>query len=69
MAWFSVFMVFSLSWWLLLFMVLPFGVETNPNPDSGHDVGAPKYPRLRIKLCITTLLAVIVTALFFNLFI
>ncbi|MEQ8601929.1 MAG: DUF1467 family protein [Marivibrio sp.] len=53
----SGFVVFIILWWLVLFMVLPFGVQRDDNPDAGHDHGAPKFARIGKKMAITTALA------------
>lgn len=47
-------------WWVVLFMVLPFGVRTE-NPEKGHDAGAPQKPYLLRKFIITTVISLFVT--------
>lgn len=37
----SIIVVFLLSWWIILFMVLPIGVRRDESPLEGHDQGAP----------------------------
>ncbi len=46
--------VFIIIWWIILFMVLPWGVSRTENPEAGHDHGAPARPMLVRKLLITT---------------
>lgn len=46
--------VFIIIWWIMLFMVLPWGVSRTENPEAGHDHGAPARPMLVRKLLITT---------------
>lgn len=46
--------VFLIIWWLVLFMVLPFGVRREEEPKPGHDPGAPKPLRIGRKMLITT---------------
>ena len=46
--------VFLILWWVVLFMVLPFGVNRVANPEAGHDPGAPEKPLLARKLLVTT---------------
>ncbi len=46
--------VFIIIWWIMLFMVLPWGVSRTANPEAGHDHGAPARPMLVRKLLITT---------------
>ena len=40
MNWFSGTLVYIVIWWLVLFMVLPFGVKRTENVEAGHDSGA-----------------------------
>lgn len=46
--------VFIILWWLVFFMVLPFGVQRDDTPEEGHDPGAPKLARIGKKMAITT---------------
>jgi predicted secreted protein len=52
--------VYFICWWLVLFMVLPFGVRT-PGPDEdlpeGHADSAPMQPRILLKFAITTVVS------------
>ena len=63
MAWTSISAIFFIVWWLVLFMVLPFGVRKVENPEPGHERGAPAKPMLVRKAIITTVLAAVVTAI------
>ncbi len=54
--------VFLLVWWLVLFMVLPWGVEAQGVNDEGGLPAAPKNPQLKRKLLITTAIAFVVSA-------
>jgi predicted secreted protein len=45
---------FLMIWWVVLFMVLPWGVQRAE--DTGQ-IGAPKIPHLRRKFLITTILS------------
>jgi predicted secreted protein len=52
--------VFTIIWWTVIFMVLPFGVR--PEVDDvqpGHQVGAPANPRLWRKVLITTGISIV----------
>jgi len=49
--------VFVIVWWLVLFMVLPWGIRREEAPEAGHEPGAPANPRIVLKLVITTLIA------------
>ena len=57
MSWFGALVVFTIVWWLVFFVTLPFGVRRIENPEQGHDTGAPEKPRLLIKAAITTAIA------------
>lgn len=63
MDWFSATVVFAIVWWLVLFMVLPFGAQPPADVEKGHADSAPARPRIGIKLLVTTLIAAILTAL------
>ena len=63
MDWFGTAVVFAIVWWLILFMVLPFGAAPPDEIEKGMATSAPARPRLGIKLAITTVLAVALTAL------
>lgn len=63
MGWVSAVVVFVLSWWLIFFMALPFGVRRTEVVDPGHDPGAPERTRLWTKVAVTTALAMAVTVL------
>jgi predicted secreted protein len=63
MSWFSAAMVFVIVWWLVLFMVLPFGAAPPDEVEPGMASSAPARPRLALKFLVTTLIALAVTAL------
>lgn len=54
--------VYIILWWLVLFMVLPFGVQRDEAPEEGHDPGAPKRPGIARKMLITTAIATMLFA-------
>lgn len=56
--------VFIMVWWIVLFAVLPWGVERVKHPEKGHDAGAPKSPSIKKKLLITTLIALVITTVY-----
>lgn len=56
---------YAVCWWMVLFMVLPFGVAPESKPGEGHAPSAPANPRLRRKFKITTLLAIIPAVLIY----
>lgn len=57
--------VFLVIWWLVLFMVLPFGVRRNEDPEEGHDHGAPLKPMLWRKVGATTAITFVLFAIVF----
>lgn len=56
----------TMVWWLVLFIVLPFGVRTE-GAEKGHASSAPQNPHLLRKFIITTVLALFITWLMFYL--
>ena len=61
--------IYFIIWWLVLFLVLPFGIrnahETGETVEEGNEPGAPVNPRLVRKAVITTILATAVFAAFY----
>ena len=57
MGWVTGLAVYFIIWWLVLFMVLPFGVQARGDTSEGHDPGAPLKPRILKKMGATTLIA------------
>jgi predicted secreted protein len=52
--------VYFVLWWIVLFTVLPFGVQSQGERGDvvpGSDPGAPALPRLGLKLLCTTLVS------------
>jgi predicted secreted protein len=56
MQWLGSIFIYMVLWWVVLFVVLPMGVQRQENPEPGHDPGAPKSLNLKRKLLITTLI-------------
>lgn len=50
-------LVFVVVWWVVLFAVLPWGVETDAAPPPGAAASAPRTPRIAKKMLITTLIS------------
>ena len=48
-------------WWLIFFMVLPFGAAPEEHPLPGNVESAPARPHLLRKALITTVLALLAT--------
>ena len=63
MTWLGAAVIFAIVWWLILFMVLPFGAAPPDEVEPGMATSAPAKPRMGVKLAITTVLAACVTAL------
>ena len=57
--------VFLILWWVVMFMVLPFGVNRVEAPEEGHDPGAPEKPLLVRKLLATTGITAILFGIIF----
>ena len=66
MSLFELAMIYAVSWWLVLFMVLPWGVRMAEKPAVGHAASAPVAPRIRRKLAITSVLALAVPLIAFT---
>mgnify|MGYP006426830323 CR=1 FL=1 len=56
---------FFLIWWVVLFMVLPWGNRPSDEPESGHAPSAPANPRLGRKFMITTLISSVLLGLLY----
>ena len=57
--------IYFIIWWLVLFIVLPFGVRSQHEAGDvtlGTEHGAPERPQLARKFAITTAIAAIVFA-------
>ncbi|MGH6961046.1 MAG: DUF1467 family protein [Dongiaceae bacterium] len=60
MTWLSGISIYALIWWVVLFMVLPWGVRVPDDPEPGHASSAPTNPRLLIKAIATTIVSLII---------
>ena len=67
MTWFEGTVAFIIIWWMVLFMVLPWGVRPPEaeEVEKGHATSAPKQPRLWKKVLVTTGIAVVVWGVVF----
>ena len=52
---------YTVVWWLVFFMALPFGAQPEERPQPGNVESAPARPRLLLKAAVTTVLAGLVT--------
>jgi predicted secreted protein len=59
MGWVTGLAVYFILWWLVLFMVLPWGVRAIDREDvaKGHAASAPVRPRIALKMAVTTVIA------------
>ena len=63
MGWVGGIITFIVIWWIVFFMVLPWGVQRHEEPEPGHDVGAPVTPRIFTKMLVTTAISLVLLAL------
>ncbi len=65
MEWFTGLATYAIIWWLVMFMVLPWGVRRIDPDDlgAGDDHGAPEKPRILLKAAITTVAAAVIFGL------
>ncbi len=69
MNWFEGLVTFAIIWWMVLFMVLPWGVRI-PDPgevEAGHATSAPKRPQLWRKILVTSAISLVLWGLAFAL--
>ncbi len=61
--------VYLIIWWLVFFMVLPFGIvtpeEAGEEPTPGAPASAPVRPRVALKAGITTLIAAVLWGVYY----
>jgi predicted secreted protein len=62
---FEAVVVYIVTWWLVLFMVLPWGVHVADNPEMGHATSAPVKPRLWLKVGVTSAIAAVIWGVIF----
>jgi predicted secreted protein len=60
MSWVTGVLLYVIIWWVVLFMVLPWGARPPEEPETGHEPGAPAKPMLGRKALATFVLAGIV---------
>ena len=58
---FLIVLTFAVIWWIIFYMVLPFGIEKPKNIIQGNDTGAPEKSDLLYKVIVTTILAFLFT--------
>ena len=71
MNWTTALAIYFVAWWIVLFVVLPFGVHSQQEQgvvSPGTDPGAPAVPLLVRKLIWTTIVTTVLCGFFFWLF-
>ncbi len=63
MSWFTTGIIYIIVWWLVLFVVLPFGSQPLDSVQPGTAPSAPARPRIGLKMAITTVIAAVLTVL------
>ena len=64
----NAFLIYILFWWVTLFAVLPLGVRGQAEENDivpGSEPGAPVKPDLKKKFIITTIVSLVLWAIFF----
>ena len=65
MGWITGVAIYFVVWWIVIFMVLPWGVRPVSTEDvaKGHASSAPKRPYMARKLLATTVLAGVISGI------
>ncbi len=53
----EIIVIFVVIWWLVLFTILPLGVQKEDKILGGNDPGAPKNPMLKKKIILTSVIS------------
>ena len=53
---------YLILWWLVFFVMLPFGIERDQDVTFGNDPGAPKKSLVKKKAIISSFVTLILTA-------
>ena len=61
----SILVVFTIIWWLVFFIVLPVGIKPDYEAKEGNMHGSPKKVNIIRKMLITSIVTIILTALYF----
>ncbi|WGF89172.1 DUF1467 family protein [Marinivivus vitaminiproducens] len=61
----SLIVTFVVIWWLVLFMVLPFGAQPPDEVEPGMADSAPAKPRIALKFAITTAITIVLTVIYY----
>ncbi len=68
MSWTSGLAIYVVIWWLVIFLVLPWGRGNTigaDDVDKGQDAGAPVKPRMVVKMAVTTGVSGLIFAAFY----
>lgn len=57
--------IYILVWWIVIFCVLPWGNAPIDKDNIGFASSAPKNPRMKLKLVLTTLISFLVTGILY----
>jgi predicted secreted protein len=60
MGWVTGIVVYVLTWWLVLFAILPLRVTPTDPGETGYGTGAPKQPHLWWKIALTSGIAAVI---------
>lgn len=52
--------IYFLIWWLMLFTVLPLGVEKHDEQGKGYDAGAPKNAHFKKKVILNSVISFVI---------
>lgn len=67
MTWFAGLAIYFIIWWVVLFMVLPFGLEKDESPQVGNTTSAPANPKIFKKFMWTTIISAVVFLIIYGL--
>jgi predicted secreted protein len=59
MGWVTGIVVYILTWWVTLFMILPLWVKPSDPGDEHYGTGAPKQSRMWLKTAVTSAVAAV----------
>ncbi len=57
------FVIYLILWWLVFFVMLPFGIERDQDVRFGNDPGAPKKSQIKKKAIISSFVTLILTSI------
>lgn len=60
MGWVTGIVVYILTWWVVLFAILPLWVTPSDPSDPQYATGAPKQPQMWLKASVTSAVAAVV---------